>query len=225
MKDDTTNALPQLGLKKLSVYFADLLLTGAGEGAAMRHQKTRRAWHFFFFSVLTFLVWYLIIRIAIAPSFSGNLRFVVAIRTIEVCMYVYLIGTLAFLIYCHHRFMLVPRLSFRFRTLVFFLVVMIFLFSRVYYSLYHINSAHFNFSGTATLPTSHFGIHGSDDLLAALEFVILSSAIVLNSSYTLIQPQSVLACTIAIVQSGVGFIFIAILIATFVEITADRKQT
>ena len=32
-----TEEIPKMGLKKLSVFFADLCLTGAGEGAAMKN--------------------------------------------------------------------------------------------------------------------------------------------------------------------------------------------
>jgi hypothetical protein len=62
VRDDTANVIPKLGPKKLSAYVADLLLAGAGEGAAMKHPKTRKAWHLFFFSSLAFLAWYLVGR-------------------------------------------------------------------------------------------------------------------------------------------------------------------
>jgi len=130
---------------------------------------------------------------------------------------------LAFLIYSHHRFMLVPRLSVRFRTILFFFACMVLLFSRIYYSLFYLNKDHFNISNDATLPTARFGIHGYSDLVAVLEFATLSGSIMLNISYPLIQPKSILACMIAMIESGVGFVFVAILVATFVEISSDRK--
>lgn len=223
MKEEPAHAIPTLGPIKLSTHIADLFLAGAGEQPALNHPKTRAAWHLFFFSILALVGWHIMIRIAVIPAYGGISGFKEAIRMFEMVIYAYLIIVLCFLMYCHHRFMLIPRLSCRFRTLAFFMVLMVVLFSRLYYSLYHTNPGHFNIPPDVTLPTSEFGIHGTADLAGVLEFATLSGAIIVNSSYSAIQPKSVLACTIAIIEGGIGYIFIAILIATFVEITADRR--
>jgi hypothetical protein len=210
--------IPKLSPGALSSYIADLLLVGVGEGEAMKHRRTRGAWHLFFFSMLAFLVWHLLIRLLLAPSFYGDPQFLVIVRMLEAILYGYLLLTLGTLAYCHYHFMLLPRRDPRFVTIAFFFVMTLLLFGRLHYSLFHVRPSLYRWADTTTIPTANFGVHGYKDVAAFGEFVVFSGSSLLNCSLSGIQTNSLLVSSIALVQIIVGYVFIAIVISTFVQI-------
>ena len=213
--------IPKLGLLKLSSLVADLFLVGVGEEEAMKHRRTRAAWHLLFFSILFFLGWHVIIRIAITPSLPPS--YYPYIRLIEALIYTYLLISLAILMYRHYHFMLLPRRDPRFVTIGFFFVMMVLLFSRVYYSLFHFDPNLFQLAESAITPTADFGIHGYKDVGGVMEFLIFSGCAMLNCSYSNVQSASLFISTVALIQSFTGFVFIAILVATVLEISLDSS--
>ena len=70
------------------------------------------------------------------------------------------------------------------------------------------------------IPTLEFGIHGLTDVQAFLGFVIFSACATLNCSYSELQPNGFLISFVALLQTVLGYLFISILIATFVQISA-----
>jgi hypothetical protein len=218
------DGIPKLRPRALSSYVADLLLVGAGEGEAMKHRQTRGAWHLFFFSMLTFLAWHVLVRLLIAPSFYGSPRFLVAIRTFEAAFYGYLLLTLAALAYYHYHFMLLPRRDPRFVTIAFFFVMTLLLFGRLHYSLFHVKPALYRWAASTIIPTPEFGVHGYTDIAAFGEFVIFSGCSLLNCSLSNLQANSLLVALITLVQVITGYVFIAIVISTFVQVQSTISK-
>jgi hypothetical protein len=222
---NTTNNVPKLGLLKLSSYFADLLLVGAGEEEAVKHPRTRSAWHLFFFSLLSLLAWHGIVRMIVIPNVSNVQNSDPIIRLIEAVIYSYLLIVLTILMYRHYHFMLLPRRDPRFVTIGFFFIMMLLLFSRLNYSLYHFDTNLFQWENSTILPSSEFGIHGYEDIGGIIEFLIFSGCAMLNCSYSSIQSNSLLISSIALIQSFVGFVFIAILVATVIELSLTPSHS
>lgn len=209
--------LPKLGFIDLSSYVADLLLVGIGEQASVNQPYARRAWHVFFFALLIFFLWHITARIIVVPSNPNNIVFLSQVRLFEAICYSVLLLLLGFVAYNHYRYLMLPGKNLRFSNIVFFYFMFVFLFGRLYYSLYHFKPALFTFSETVTISSPHFGINGFQDFVGFYEFLVFSGSTMLNYSYSRIQSTSLLVSSISYIQVIIGYLIIILLVATFVH--------
>lgn len=212
-----------MGAIQCSNYIADLILVEAGEEQAVRHPSTRRAWHFFFFLTLVLVIWHFVVRLAVAPSFTDSLVFVKSIRLVEACIYAMLICALGIVACSHYQNLLLPGRHSRFITLCFLFGMAVLLFARLNYSLFNYNPLLFVANDTRIVPVTHFGMHGFRDLQLFLECLEYSSCAILNRSFSGLVPTSPLIVGIAVIETMVGYAFFAIMIATFVQVKAQKS--
>ena len=215
--------IPKLGLVALSSHVADLLLVGVGEDATVRQPKARRAWHVFFFAVMLFLVWHVMARFILVPSNLSDIIFLANIRLIDAICYSVLLLSLACVAYYHYRYLMLPARSLRFSNIVFFYFMFVFLFARLYYSLYHFRPGLFTFTESVTIPSPHFGIRGLQDLAGFCEFLVFSGCTMLNFSYSRIQSTSLVISSISLIQVIIGYLIIVLLVATFVQLKIGKQ--
>lgn len=100
--------------------------------------------------------------------------------------------------------------------------MMMFFFGRLHGTIFHLELNSYATKNGFELSHNSFGIHGKNDLSTFIAFMLLSTNLMLNSSYSVIEPQTFLAHWVCTAQSGIGYIFVALLIATFVEISTNR---
>jgi hypothetical protein len=201
----------------LSWDIANLVLKSAGESKASENNETRRAWHLFLYSTVIAFVWYLFARLILSPSLSEIEWFHDTLRSFELGVYSYLFIVLTWLGIRHYRSMILPGTSLRAVTVLFFFLASLLIFSRVYYSLYSLDPTLFTSAHYASLPTSEFGLNGTKDLGASFEFAVLSGCSLLNCSYSSIESNSLLISSIRLLQTTLGYLFLVVLLATFIQ--------
>jgi hypothetical protein len=216
--------IPKLNLKALSRYIADLILVGVGETDAVENKNTRIAWHLFLFSIVLFVIWHGLIRLFIAPSFVGDTIFACNIRLFESIIYMYLILTLSFIVVTHYKNILIHGKNKRYITICFFFVCYIFLFARLYYSLFNYNPELFRISNSFIFLSSEFGLKGKDDIISFFQFILFSTDSLFNRSYDTIKSNSILIQVITTCEMIIGFLLISFIVAVFVSISTSKNN-
>ncbi len=214
------NKIPKLSLFSISSHIADLILVHFGQEQAILERKARRIWHTFFFSIIVFAIWHLVVRVFIAPGFDDKTEFLSILRFTESILYGYLIVILFLLAYRHYLLLLLPRKHLAFSTILFFFVSGIFLFARLYYSIYSLNPDYFICSESIIKPTNELGVNGVQDLKAFSEFVLYSGYNMLNNTSSRMASNSLLISIISYIQLIAGYLLIILVVATFVQISS-----
>jgi len=214
--------VPKLRPMALSGYIADLILVGLGEAQAVHHRSTRSAWHVLFFSSILLVIWHFTIRVAVVPSLIGSIAFAQSLRLMETFAYGYLLVVLCIVAGFHYRNVLLPGSQPRFVSLCFFFLYSIVLFARLTYSLLNYSPDLFKTIDTTTVAAHHFGLFGAGDFKLFVECLNYSVCTMMNRSYTGIEPASLVTSCISTVEALAGYVFFAVLIGTFVQVSSHK---
>ena len=216
--------LPKLNLVRLSVYFSDLFLVSDDSIEWVREQRVRRIWHVYFFSVLSYTAISFVGSRALDPILETSSGLTLVFRSASLASMIWLICLDIALALAHYRYLLRTAFDLKISSILFFWYNWIILFAISYRELFYLRPSLFIFPNAPFVPTKLTTVNYLQGIYTTLYFLIYSLCTSLSFRFPAISSSSSLIALINVAEIIGNLLFIALLVATFVSMSASRPK-
>jgi hypothetical protein len=208
--------MPKLGLLRLSVYVADLLLIGDGDIEAVREPKVRTAWHTFLFSFGIYCL-LLVLGVRIVEAMASP-AWAFLWRIFSCLLNLWLLGSLATVANYHYRYLMLTEKDLRFRNIAFFFWASVLLYGLLYRNLYVLAPSFFSYPTPVVVPSPNLvALPPWTSLRLSFDFLLYSACTAVSIGYPRIASTSALVSFLNVTQALGSLLIVALLVATFVQ--------
>ncbi len=218
MRSEHEIEIPKLGIFRLSIHVADLLLVSEGSIEWVREPRVRRVWHALFFSTLAIAAAVLLVRPFLSDALAHSPELTLAWRVLMVACWSWLLGLLVLLSYRHYRYLILHSLDLRLQSTVVFYATGVILFSYLYRALYVLDPSLFHYPASPVVPTATATPLGFlQGLESGLQFMVYSACTAVTLAFPHISSASIVVSTLNFVEVILSLLTFGVVIATLIQ--------
>jgi hypothetical protein len=226
MKGDKNELpLPNLNLRKLSLYVADLWLVSERSTEWVKEPLIRRVWQVDFFSWCGGIVANWVISGILGDFLTTSPRATLVWRSVWTLFPIWLLATTSTLAYLYYRYLLSTGRDIRFKNLVIFWGTWVVLFSKLYEGLYFLSPRLYSYPNPLFVPQetlTSIGVFKYWEL--SLKFLLYSACTTVSVAVPGLSSSSATVSTLNLIEV-LGFILLlALLVATFVGKAENKNR-
>jgi hypothetical protein len=217
--------LPNLNLRELSVYFADLWLVSDNSIEWVKEPRVRRVWQVYFFSACV-IVFIRIVGVRfLEPILSGSSFATLMWRWFSVLGMAWMLVVVALLTYYYYLFLLLVGKDVRFINIAVFWFNWVLFFSYLYRDIYMLRPSLYLFLRPAFIPQATFIYPGVlITVKLSLQFMLYSASTTMNQSVPGLSSASFLISTLNLIEVLGSILLAGLLLATFVNKSAASHK-
>ena len=200
---------------------ADLCLLHDGTPEWLAEPKVREAWHWLFLSVVSYGILLVIVRPFFAAVFprmyDTSETFALIDRSVWAASVVGLIGLLVRLGYVHFFYLILTGKDLRLKSIGFFFITGILLFSKLHFYIYCLFPAYYDYPNPPAEIKRVLTIQGIDGFQMFFDFLVYSACITLTLDNPIIKASSNVVSTIEFSQALLALIAFSLLLGSLIQ--------
>jgi hypothetical protein len=218
------NKLLRSNFIKLSKYFAEFILLTEGSEEWIKVTPLRKAWHYLVLLAL-FKAFYGYVLISLFSQQFGTIyAFVLFHRIFSIIILSAILILVLYIIYLHYRYLLTTGLDLRFKNIPLFYLLLILIYSQLYYSIYFLAPLSFYYPQPIIMTENIIVSLGFRGYLLLLDFATYSFSVSFALSYPRISSNSIFVSLLNVSQLIINVVLISLFISTFVQKISDKKS-
>jgi hypothetical protein len=212
------NKSPKPGLKELSLYISKWVLLSEGSEEWIAEPQVLIIWHWFFVSTVAVIAVPVFIHLWVGSAIFQSVPAALCYRIVLTVGYLLSTALLAALIAKHYKYLLSTGKDLRFRNIVYFWIIWVFLFGQIYQSFYMIRPALFS----CPIPLlQHSSVFVSLGFIVGnkmrIYFTVYSAATSVSNTVPFLSSASLIVSIFNVAEVLGTILMIGIVVATFVN--------